>query len=86
MPPSLGPLGILQGPNHLSLTQCPPSMGLWLALLLQDCCTEPSVAHPTTKMLILLRKRGLCPSMSTHRVVITITRTFCSHTMRQKSP
>uniref|UniRef100_A0A8C0ZKA3 Uncharacterized protein n=1 Tax=Cyanistes caeruleus TaxID=156563 RepID=A0A8C0ZKA3_CYACU len=29
---------------------------------------------------------GLCPSLSAHRVVITITRTFCSHTMRQKSP
>lgn len=86
MPPSLGPLGIPQGPNSLSVTQCSPSVGLWLAPLLQDHCTKPSAAHPTPKMLILQRKRRLCPSMSTHRVVITITRTFCSHTMRQKSP
>lgn len=86
MPPSLGPLGIPQGTNNLSLTQCPTSVGLWLAPLLQDHCPEPSTAYPTPKMLIWHRKRGLCPSMSAHRVVITITRTFCSHTMRQKSP
>lgn len=33
------------------------------------------------------KKTGLfSPTRSTHRVVITTTRTFCSHTMRQKSP